>query len=328
MININIDKNLNRSIYKQIVSQITESVENGIIKPGERLPTQRELSTELNIARGTIQKAFEKLENKGIIETIKGNGSFVSGGQDILKCDRKETAISLIDELIEKLGELNFTSREMRAFIDIRMLERENKHHSVRIAAIDCNPEALEIFKIQISYMKNIEFSMFILDDILKYSEPVKVFEDYDIIITTLNHYDQVRGVLHPLREKLFKVAVSPARDTIISIAAVPGNSRIGMIIRSTNFRNIMLRHLESFDIEKGKVDYAFETDMKSVKRFFKEKDTLIVPQCYKVGNAILQEELQGFIKNGGKIIEFKYQIERGSLIYIEEQIGTILRNR
>lgn len=326
--NFHIDKSLDISIYKQIVSQITQFVENGIIKPGERLPTQRQLSTGLNVARGTIQKAYEELESKGIVETIKGSGNFVSGRQDIVEGDRKETAINLIDELLEKLMELNFTAREIRAFIDIRMLERENKHNSVRIAAIDCNPEALEIFKMQISYMKNIEFRMFILDDILKYSQPDKVFEDYDIIITTLNHYDQVSGVLYSLREKLFKVAVSPSRETIINIATIPENSRIGMIVKSMNFENIILRHLKSFDIEKEKMEYAFQTDIISVKRFLKEKNILIIPQCYRLENEVLQEELQGFIKNGGKIIEFKYQIERGSLIYIEEQIGIILRSR
>jgi len=328
MIHFNIDKDLGISIYNQIVSQITEAVEKGILKPGERLPTQRELSDGLNIARGTIQKAYEELEKKGIVEILKGSGSFISKKQDILEGDRKQTAINLIDELLEKLDVLNFTFRETHAFIDIRMIEGENKHSSVRIAAIDCNPEALEIFKMQFSYMKDIEFRMFILDDMLKYYHPDKVFEDYDVIITTINHYDQVRGILYPLRKKLFKVAVSPARDTIIKLATIPENSRIGMIIRSMNFRDIMLRQLEMFDIKKEKVEHAFETHIKSIRRILKEKDILIIPQCYRLENVVFNEMLQGFIKNGGKIIEFKYQIERGSLIYIEEQIGIILHNR
>lgn len=328
MIHLNVDKNLDISIYNQIVSQITEAVENGILKPGERLPTQRELSDGLNIARGTIQKAYEELDKKGIVEILKGSGSFISKKKDILEGDRKETAINLIDELLGKLVVLNFTFREAHAFIDIRMIESENKHNSVRIAAIDCNPEALEIYKMQFSSMKDIEIRMFILDDMLKYYHPDKVFEDYDIIITTINHYDQVSGILYPLRKKLFKVAVSPARDTIIKLATIPENSRIGMISRSMNFREIMLKQLEMFAIKKEKVEHAFETHIKSIKRILKEKDILIIPQYYRLENVVFKEILQGFIKNGGKIIEFKYQIEKGSLIYIEAQIGIILRSR
>jgi GntR family transcriptional regulator len=176
--------------------------------------------------------------------------------------------------------------------------------------------------------MKNILFRMFMLDEILKYSQPNKVFEDYDIIITTLNHYDEVSGILYSLREKLFKVAVSPASDTIIKIATIPENSKIGIITESTKFRDIMFIHLESFDLEKENMEHAFSTDIKKIKRFLKEKDLLIIPQSYKIENTALSEELQDFIKAGGKVIEFKYQIERGSLIYIQEQMGSILHNR
>jgi DNA-binding transcriptional regulator YhcF (GntR family) len=326
--NINIDRNFSISIYNQIVNQIVDAIDKGTLKPGERLPTQRELSTGLNISRGTIQKAYEELEKKGIVEILKGSGSFVSKVQEVQEEDRKETAINLIDELLGKLADLNFTSSEIRAFIDIRILEKENKHNCVRIAAIDCNPEALEIFKIQISFMKNVQFRMFILDDILKYSQPDKVFEDYDIIITTLNHYDELSGILYSLREKLFKVAVAPESETIIKFATIPKNSRIGMITKSIKFRDIIFRNLESFHIEKENVEYAFKTDINNIKRFLREKEFLIIPQSFKIDSSVVKEEFQNFMKNGGNVIEFKYQIERGSLIYIEEQIESILNSR
>lgn len=328
MLSINIEKNLEISLYKQIISQVVEAVEKGMIKPGERLPTERELSSSIGIARGTIQRAYKELEHKSIIETFKGSGSFVSKGQDILAGNRKEAAICLIDELLLKLEELGFTPREIRAFTDIRLIERENKQDRVRIAAIDCNPEALESFKVQISYMKNIEFRMFVIEEILKYSEPYKVFEDYDIIITTPTHYQEISGIIYPLRQRLFKVAVSPARDTIIKLATIPQNSKIGMIVRSLNFKNIMFKHLDSLNIEKRKVEYTFDVDTTCINRFLKEKDILIIPQCFSLDEGEFKDGLQRFMEKGGKIIEFKYQIERGSLIYIEEQIGIVLRSR
>jgi hypothetical protein len=176
--------------------------------------------------------------------------------------------------------------------------------------------------------MKNVQFRMFILDDILKYSQPDKVFEDYDIIITTLNHYDELSGILYSLREKLFKVAVAPESETIIKFATIPKNSRIGMITKSIKFRDIIFRNLESFHIEKENVEYAFKTDINNIKRFLREKEFLIIPQSFKIDSSVVKEEFQNFMKNGGNVIEFKYQIERGSLIYIEEQIESILNSR
>lgn len=326
--NFYIDKNLDISIYNQISNQIMDALDKGILKPGDKLPAQRELSTGLNISRGTIQKAYEELEKKGIIEVLKGNGSFVAKNQVIQNGNRKEIAINLIDELLKKLMDLNFTSREIRDFIDIRMAHKESSNNCIHIAAIDCNPEALEIFKIQLSFMENIHLRMFILEDILKYSQPDKVFEDYDIIITTLNHYDEISGVLYSLREKLFKAAVSPASDTIINIATIPKNSKVGIISESIKFKDIMLRNLESLNIEKEEVEHAFKADVKTIKRFLREKKFLIIPQSYRLDNSVCSEDIQRFLKNGGKIIEFKYQIERGSLIYIEEQIENILSGR
>ena len=326
--NIIISKELDISIYKQIVNHITKAAMIGTLKPGEKLPTQREFSIDLNIARGTIQKAFEELENKGIIETIKGSGSFISKKREITMGDNKQVAIDLIEKLLDKLTGLSFTTNEIKALINRGMHERESQQYKVRIVAIECNPEALEIFKTQITFMENIEFKMFVLDEVLKYSKPEKVFEDYDIIITTLAHYDKVKEILYSLRNRLFKVAVSPAPDTIIRLVTIPKNIKLGIIIRSINFRNIMLRHLKSFNIENERVENVFDTDKQGISRLLKEKNILIIPQCFKLQEVVIPEELQQFEKNGGKIIEFKYQIERGSLIYIEEQIENIHRSK
>lgn len=325
--NFKIDKSSGISIYNQIASQIIHAIDKGILKPGDKLPTQRELSAGLNISRGTIQKAYEELVNSGIVEVLMGSGSFVARLPDYKNGDKKEIAVKLIDELLSKLSNMNYTYSEIRAFIEMGIIDREKNNKSIRIAAIDCNPEALEIFKIQLSLMKNVQIRMFILDDIIKYSRPDKVFEDYDIIITTLNHYDEISGILYSSREKLFKAAVSPASDTIINIATIPKDSKIGIISESIKFKDIMLRNLESINMEKGKIEHAFKTDIISVKRFLREKDFLIIPQSYRLENSLLEEDLNYFIKNGGKIIEFKYQIERGSLIYIEEQIENIIHN-
>lgn len=326
--NFIIDKNSSISIYNQISNQIIDAIDKGILKPGDRLPAQRELSAGLNISRGTIQKAYEELGARGIIQILKGSGSFVTKVDGTENGDRKEAAVKLIDELLDKLSGFNYTRGEIREFIDMRMSHREKDDKAIRIAAIDCNPEALEIFKIQLSFMKNIHFKMFILEEILKYSQPNKVFEDYDIIITTLTHYDEISAILHSLREKLFKAAVSPASDTIINIATIPRDSKVGIISESAKFKEIMLRNLDSLNIEIEKVEHAFKSDISSIKRFLREKDFVIIPQSCRLEDTVSRESLQRFLQKDGSVIEFKYQIERGSLIYIEEHIENIMHNR
>lgn len=322
---IKIDRNSNMCVYKQIAEQIREAVDNGTLKPGDRLPTEREMSDSLNLARGTINKAYEELKRSRIIEIIQGSGSFVLKEKEILEEDRKEIVSGYIEEFLNKLEALNFTPGEIQALVDIAISERGNPNRKVNIATIDCNEESLAVFKEQFSSFANIAVRMFLLDDIVKYSNPEKVFEDYDIIITTTTHYEQVIGMIHSLKDRLFKAAVSPTQETIIMIATTPKDLKIGMIVRSSNFRNLMFARLESMNIDTAKVASAFEEDAPKVDKLLLEMDVLIIPHFLSLNNQKLSKQLHYFKGRGGTVIDFRYQIERGSLIYIEERIHKLL---
>lgn len=324
-ISINIDRDSNLSIYKQIAEQLREAVSKGIMMPGDRLPTERELSCSLNLARGTIKKAYEELEKNSIIEVIQGNGSFIRRRKEIIKADRKEMADNYIDEFLTRLESLDFTPYEIKAMVDIAISERGNPQRKVKIATIDCNEESLAIFMEQFVNFDNIIVKMFLLDETIKYSNPEKVFDDYDIIITTVTHYEQVTGIIPSLRDRLFKVAVSPTQETVIKIATIPKDSKIGMIVRSSNFKNLMLTRLDSMNIDTGKVDYAFEIDIPKVDKLLSEMNVIIIPHFLLLNNQKLTSQLHYFSGRGGNVIDFCYQIEAGSLIYIEEQVNKLL---
>ena len=67
-----------RPIYTQIVDGFREQILDGILRPGERLPSVRELAQSLTINPNTIQRAYRELENGGWIVTVAGKGCFVS----------------------------------------------------------------------------------------------------------------------------------------------------------------------------------------------------------------------------------------------------------
>lgn len=65
-------------IYRQIVRQVTDSIAGGRLKPGDKLPSHRDLAEQLVIAPLTVKKAYDQLEQVGLIETQRGRGTFVS----------------------------------------------------------------------------------------------------------------------------------------------------------------------------------------------------------------------------------------------------------
>jgi len=64
-------------IYRQIVRQVTDAIAGGRLRPGEQLPSHRDLAEQLVIAPLTVKKAYDELELAGLITTQRGRGTFV-----------------------------------------------------------------------------------------------------------------------------------------------------------------------------------------------------------------------------------------------------------
>lgn len=71
-------------IFRQIIRQITDAIASGRTKAGERLPSHRELATQLVIAPLTVKKAYDELEREGLIGTQRGRGTYVSQSLPVL----------------------------------------------------------------------------------------------------------------------------------------------------------------------------------------------------------------------------------------------------
>ncbi len=72
-----------RPIYEQIKESIRKLILSGAMSAGERLPSVRELASDLAINPNTIQRAYRELESEGFIYSIAGKGSFAADWSDI-----------------------------------------------------------------------------------------------------------------------------------------------------------------------------------------------------------------------------------------------------
>ncbi|GGE54437.1 GntR family transcriptional regulator [Priestia taiwanensis] len=65
-------------VWEQIVQQIKEFIIKGVLLPNEKLPSILELSSMIIVNPNTVGKAYQYLERQGIVETIRGRGTFIS----------------------------------------------------------------------------------------------------------------------------------------------------------------------------------------------------------------------------------------------------------
>ncbi|MGJ4993456.1 GntR family transcriptional regulator [Bradyrhizobium sp. HKCCYLS3077] len=65
-------------IYVQIRDQILRSLGAGVLRPGDRMPTMREMAVALKVDLNTVRHAYDELERIGAITLVRGRGSFVA----------------------------------------------------------------------------------------------------------------------------------------------------------------------------------------------------------------------------------------------------------
>jgi molybdate-binding protein/DNA-binding transcriptional regulator YhcF (GntR family) len=82
MIKISVSDRANMPIYKQIVDQVKGLVANYQLKPGDRMPTVRELAAYLRINPATVARAYQELEQAGILGASRRRGTIVMGETD------------------------------------------------------------------------------------------------------------------------------------------------------------------------------------------------------------------------------------------------------
>lgn len=106
---IAIDLESNRPLYQQIVDGIRGALVSGEVQPGDRLPAGRDLAEALDVNLETVQRAYRKLSDDGIVTSRVGRGTRVSETLDV-------TAIGLnglIDELIDESRRLGLSVGEL-----------------------------------------------------------------------------------------------------------------------------------------------------------------------------------------------------------------------
>nr|WP_216667533.1 GntR family transcriptional regulator [Saccharibacillus deserti] len=100
-------------IYLQIMNYIKLQIVTGKLGPGEKIPSVRELASELKINPNTIQRTFQELEREGVAESRRGLGRFVTSEDEKIMTIKKEMAADLLERFIGGMRELGFDNRNI-----------------------------------------------------------------------------------------------------------------------------------------------------------------------------------------------------------------------
>ena len=101
-------------VYLQIVNQVKHAVASGLLPPETQLPSIREVAAGLTVNPNTVARAYQELEQEGVIVTVKGRGTFVARtGSVLIKEERERVCARLVDQLMVEALHLDLSAEDL-----------------------------------------------------------------------------------------------------------------------------------------------------------------------------------------------------------------------
>ena len=131
LLHIQLDPRSNTPIWEQIVHNVKELVLKAILAPNDKLPSVRELASSLVINPNTVSKAYQELERQGIIETLRGKGTFVSQSITPTQDERKIAMVEKqFHQLLLEASYLGISKEKIHDWIDSYYKELGGNTHA------------------------------------------------------------------------------------------------------------------------------------------------------------------------------------------------------
>ena len=114
-------------IYAQLDRAIRVAIAHGRLKPGDQLPTVRQLAVDLRVNANTVAKVYLALERDGIVQTKRGVGTFISDKRApaVLDAHRERRLKELVDRLLTDAASIGYSPREVAKYIALARRMKE-----------------------------------------------------------------------------------------------------------------------------------------------------------------------------------------------------------
>lgn len=104
-------------IYQQIIDEVKRALGRGEMHPGEKLPSQRDLALSLHVNPNTVQRAYREMELLGLIETKRGQGTFLSEDPELVRTIRREMAATAVRLFVRDMRSLGLADGEIEQLL-------------------------------------------------------------------------------------------------------------------------------------------------------------------------------------------------------------------
>jgi GntR family transcriptional regulator len=118
MIQFHLDTRSGVPTYLQLAQQVRQAVRLGILRPGDQLPTVKEVVSSLAINPNTVLKAYRELDREGVVEGRRGVGTFVATVPDAPPPDGIKELRTALNKWVQRARAAGLDNEGMAALFD------------------------------------------------------------------------------------------------------------------------------------------------------------------------------------------------------------------
>jgi GntR family transcriptional regulator len=115
-------------VYRQIMDQVLGGISTGALKPGDQLPTVRQLAVDLAINPNTVVRAYRELEIREVLATQQGTGTFITDKKpEKNEIEHRRRVAQLAGELLARAGADGITLQELLDYFNELQKEQNRR---------------------------------------------------------------------------------------------------------------------------------------------------------------------------------------------------------
>jgi DNA-binding transcriptional regulator YhcF (GntR family) len=181
-------------VHSQLYDQIKLGIAVGHLRPGDTLPSVRDLEKDLGIGKNSIWRVYKSLEKMGVVILRQGKGAQVSSAAGREKHQGKLTECDHMSrETIERLRSLHIHPSSFLSYFQQYFARASNEEPNLVFA--ECNRTETDIFSKQISELWNVDVRGVTFEE-LRLQPVRRILTKNTSVITNAYHLDELRGLV------------------------------------------------------------------------------------------------------------------------------------
>jgi GntR family transcriptional regulator len=322
-----INKKSEFPIYHQLKEQIRFYLLSGVLQPGARIPTPKDLGLYLSINRNTVIAAYKELEREGLLVTKHGQGTYIAENlPSIPHEERKKALIRLALETLEKTRELGFTPEDLltvvfnRTVLGLELSDNPSLKKNFRALMVECNLPDLLHYQNTLQTELGIEIDGCLLGQISEKTDS-KYLENIDFVVTNITHLEDVKAIMEPYNVEVLGVMVAPHLHILMEIRDLPAGTRVGLACVTDQFAARMEKTLLDAGIDHLILEHSGTEDLGSLQRMIERID-------YLVSSRAVIDTIRLIVPERIKILEYSPELDQSAIEMLKQYLARKRNNQ